>query len=115
MPKREDAVRLHHMLDAARKAQQFIEGRTRAAVERDEPLTLALIRLLEIIGEAAKSVSAETREQYPDIPWKEIGGTRDRLIHGYFDVDWDIVCKVIENDIPKLKSQIDILVNQWNV
>ena len=107
MPKREDAVRLRHMLDATQKAQQFIKGRTRAEIERDETLTLALVRLLEIIGEAAKSVSPETRQRYPDIPWKEITGTRDRLIHGYFDVDWNILWQILTVDLPPLITTLE--------
>ena|SRR3989338_4082118 len=107
MSTREDTVRLRHMLDAAQKAQQFIKGRTRADIERDEPITLALIRLLEIIGEAAKSVSLETRQRYPNIPWKEIGGTRDRLIHGYFDVDWNILWQILTADLPPLITELE--------
>ena len=107
MPKREDAVRLRHMLDATQKAQQFIKGRTRAEIERDEPLTLALIRLLEIIGEAAESISSETRQEYPGIPWREIGGTRDRLIHGYFDVDWNILWQILTADLPPLVTELE--------
>jgi len=99
------------MLDAARKAQQFIQGRTRATVEQDEQLTLALIRLLEIIGEAAKSISADTREHSPDIPWKEIGGTRDRLIHGYFDVDWNILWDILTVDLPPLITTLEKIVS----
>jgi len=107
MPKREDVVRLRHMLDAAQKARQFIEGRSRAEVERDEPLTFALMRLLEIIGEAAKNVSAETRQRYPGIRWKEIGGIRDRLIHGYFDVDWNILWPILTEDLPPLITELE--------
>ena len=107
MSKREDAIRLRHMLDAARKARQFIQGRTRGEVERDEALTLALIRLLEIIGEAAKNVSVETCARYPSIPWKEIGGTRDRLIHGYFDVDWNILWDILTVDLPPLVTELE--------
>ena len=105
--KRDDAVRLHHMLDAARKTRQFIQGRIREDLERDEQLTLAVIRLLEIIGEAAKNVSLETQQQYPDIRWKEIGGTRNRLIHGYFDVDLDILWQILTSDLPPLISVLE--------
>ena len=107
MPKREDGVRLRHMLDAAQKAQQFIKGRSRAEIERDEPLTFALVRLLEIIGEAAKNVSPETRQRYSGIRWKEIGGTRDRLIHGYFDVDWNILWDILTADLPPLIAELE--------
>ena len=100
-------MRLRHMLDAAQKARQFIEGRTRAAVERDEPLTLALVRLLEIIGEAAKNVSPETRQHHPGLRWKEIAGTRDRLIHGYFEVDWNILWDILTVDLPPLMTELE--------
>jgi uncharacterized protein with HEPN domain len=63
---------------------------------------LALVRLLEIIGEAARRVSVGLRESHPEIPWAEIAGTRDRLIHGYFDVDLDIVWGIVTQDLPAL-------------
>ena len=69
---------------------------------KDEQLTFAIVRLIEIIGEAAKNVSDEVRQKNPDIPWKEIAGTRDRLVHGYFDVDLEIVGKIITKDLPDL-------------
>ena len=102
MTEHEDSVRIRHMLDAAKKAREFIEGKQRAHLDEDEQLCLALIRLLEIIGEAAKSVSPELQRQQPDIPWKEIAGTRDRLIHGYFDVDLNIVWEIVSTDLPRL-------------
>ena len=71
MSKHEDVVRLRHMLDAARKASTFVNGRTRATLDTDEQLALALVRLLEVIGEAAKGVSETIRTQYPQIPWKK--------------------------------------------
>jgi uncharacterized protein with HEPN domain len=62
--------------------------------------------LLEIIGEASKSISDETREQHPEIPWRAIAGTRDRLIHAYFSVDLDIVWSIIRNDLPSLVQNL---------
>ena len=58
-----------------------------------------LVRLLEIVGEASKKVSEEIRQRYPEIPWKQIAGTRDRLIHGYFDVDLDIIWSIVADDL----------------
>ena len=79
-----DVVRLRHMLDAAREAIAFGAGRTSDDLARDRVLTLALVKCIEIIGEAAK-VSAETRASAPQTPWSDIIGMRNRLIHAYFD------------------------------
>ncbi len=103
----EDAVRLRHMLDAARRAIEFMQGRAKSDLESDEQLSLAVVRLLEILGEAAKNVSEDLRKDYPDIPWRQIAGTRDRLIHGYFDVDLDIVWQIISTDLPVLAAQLE--------
>ena len=103
----EDLVRLRHMLDAARKAVDFSRGRTRDDLDSDEMLSLALVRLLEIIGEAAKRISEEFRQQYSEIPWNQISGTRDRLIHGYFDVDLDIIWSIVADDLPILIAGLD--------
>ena len=112
MPNREDVVRVQHMFDAVQKITEFIQARTRADLEIDEKLTLALIRLLEIIGEAAKSISPSFRERYPKIPWKEISGTRDRLIHGYFDIDLDIIWQIVSRDLPSLISEIKKMLSE---
>ena len=102
MSRHEDAVRLRHMLDAALKVREFVAGRTRGDLEQDERLALALVRLVEIIGEAAKQVSEETRTLHPHIPWASIMATRNRLIHGYFDVDLDIIWHIVSADLPAL-------------
>lgn len=91
MLRADDLTRLRHMLDASRKAVFFIAERQREDLDKDEKLSLALVRLLEIIGEAAGRVSPEVQRAYPDFPWRQIAATRNRLIHGYFDVDPDIV------------------------
>ena len=103
----EDAVRLRHMLDAAKRAIDFMQGRAKSDLESDEQLSLAVVRLLEILGEAAKNVSEDLRKDYPDIPWRQIAGTRERLIHGYFDVDLDIVWQIISTDLPVLAAQLE--------
>ena len=83
---KDDQIRLRHMLDAARKALSFVQDRSRENLESNEMLALAVIRLLEVMGEAARGLSQDIRDMNPQIPWKQITGTRDRLIHGYFDV-----------------------------
>ncbi len=88
------------MIDAINKAVGFAEGRTRLDLEKDEMLALSLVRLLEIIGEAANNLSKGFRSEHPGIPWRSIVGIRNRLIHGYFDVDLDIVWDTIREDLP---------------
>lgn len=99
----EDRVRLMHMLDATEKATILTAGKTKTDLETDELLSLAIVRLLEIMGEAAKSVSEGVRGDWPSVPWKQIAGTRDRLIHGYFNVDLDIVWSIVTQDLPALQ------------
>lgn len=103
----EDMVRLKHMLDAANKAIEFTKSCKRSDLEGNEQLSLAVVRLLEVLGEAAKNVSEEVRVNYPEIPWRQIGGTRDRLIHGYFDVDYDIVWQIVSVDLPELIKHLE--------
>jgi uncharacterized protein with HEPN domain len=95
------------MLDAARKAVGFVQGLGRSDLDTDEKLSLALVRLLEIIGEAAKNVSQGTRQAAAEIAWKQIAGTRDRLIHGYHDVDLDVVWTIVTDDLPVLVEQLE--------
>ncbi len=102
-----DEVRLRHMLDAARKAVEYTRGVSRNDFAGDELKVLAMTRLIEIMGEAAKNISEETRAQNPTIPWKEIAGTRDRLIHGYFNVDLDILWQILAGDLPKLIGNLE--------
>jgi uncharacterized protein with HEPN domain len=82
MPPRGDSARLHHMLNHALEAQELMRGRTRADLDSDRVLMLALVRLLEIVGEAAGRVSRGYRDAHPTIPWLQIVGLRNRQIHG---------------------------------
>jgi uncharacterized protein with HEPN domain len=107
MPPDSDSLRLRHMMDAAREAIQFSIGRSRDELEANRMLQLAEVRLVEIIGEATKGVSEELRRRYPEVAWRQISGTRDRLTHGYFDVDLDIVWTIITVDLPILIEQLE--------
>jgi uncharacterized protein with HEPN domain len=102
-----DLVRIRHTLDAAREAIVFCQGRSREDLKTDRMLNLSLVRLLEIIGEAARGVSEACRSIHPEIPWKSMAGMRDRLVHGYFDVDLDIVWETVEKDLPSLVSRLE--------
>jgi len=102
----EDRVRLQHMLDAARSAQRFIRGRRREHLETDEMLAFALLRALQIIGEAASQVSEGTRQAFPRIPWRPITGMRHRLVHAYFDVSLDRVWDTAVHHVPDLVKEL---------
>lgn len=107
MSQHDDGVRLRHMLDGARNALAFVQGRARSDLDSDLQLTLALTRIVEIIGEAAKNVSPETRARFAQIPWRAIAGTRDRLVHAYFDVDLDQLWHIVSVDLPELVAAIE--------
>lgn len=106
MSKLDDLTRLRHIQDAGNKAMQFIANRSRDDLDKDEMLSLALVRLLEIIGEAANHISPECQFRYLDIPWRAIVGMRNRIVHAYFDVDLDIIWQVIVEDLPSILPQI---------
>jgi len=106
-----DFVRLRHMLDAARKAVQFSQGRSRSDLDANEMLALALVRLLEIIGEAASGVSTDVREHCPEIPWGQVVSTRNRLIHGYYDIDLGIIWEIATRDLPPLITELERIIS----
>jgi len=105
--RKDDRIRLQHMLDAANEALNFTRGRTRRDLDNDRMLVLSLARELEIIGEAASKVSSETRSQNTSIPWLDISGMRNRLVHAYFDVDLDVVWSTVTKDLPVLKADLE--------
>jgi len=98
----EDGIRIRHMLDAAEEVIGFTSGRERADLDNDRMLLFAVVRGIEIIGEAATKVSPGTRGVSPEIPWAAIVTMRHRLIHGYFDVDPDIVWRTATEEVPAL-------------
>ncbi|TAK66217.1 MAG: DUF86 domain-containing protein [Dehalococcoidia bacterium] len=98
------------MLAAARRAVSLTEVRARQDLDGDDVLALALTHLLEILGEAAKGVSSETKDRYPDLPWSQMAATRDRLIHGYFSVDLDIVWQIARHDLPSVVAALETMV-----
>jgi len=98
------------MLDYARKAVHFADERTQADFNRDELLRLAITRLIEIIGEAARRVSSEFQASHPEIEWFSIISARNRLTHGYDLVDYDIVWEIVRDDLPPLIVQLEKLV-----
>ncbi len=102
MPHPDDPTHIRHMLEAARKIQTFSTGRIKADLEADELLALGLVRLLEIIGEAATRVTDDMRRNNAAVPWAQVIGMRNRLIHGYDVIDLDILWRTITDDVPAL-------------
>ena len=105
--RKDDLVRLRHMLDAAREAIGFVQCKRREDLDRDRLLVLGLVKAVEIIGEAAYQTSEEMRRQVPEIPWEDIIGMRHRLVHAYFDINLDILWNTIQEDLPPLVSTLE--------
>ena len=101
-----DRIRLQHIRDAAAEALSFTSGRDVGDLIEDRMLALSLIKELEIIGEAAGKISEETRIAFPSIPWIDIIGMRNRLIHGYYDLDIDLIWDTVTIDLPDLLVEI---------
>ena len=110
MSHHEDIISLRDMLDHAREVNEIARGKKRKDLDRDRKLNLALVRLLEVIGEAASRVSEAERIRHPDIPWSEIISLRNRLIHGYDSVDFDILWQIVIQDLPKLISELEKII-----
>lgn len=107
MSRRDDRSRLLHMLDHAREALAMVRGQRREDLDRDRQLNLALVRLLEVVGEAAARVEARTQARLPDIPWPQVIGMRNRLIHGYDEVDFDILWEIVSDDLPAVAASLE--------
>lgn len=102
----DDRTRLLHMVEAAEWATTFVAGRQRADLDTDRMLLFALVRAIEIVGEAARLVTAEARTAIAGVPWEAIVGMRHRIVHAYFQVDHDIVWKTAVEELPWLLSAL---------
>ncbi len=100
------------MLEHSREALAMIQGKTRSDLDRNRTLNLALVRLLEIVGEAASRIPKEERQKYPDIDWPQIVGLRNRLIHGYDFVDFDLLWQITNDDLPSLIDQLEKILHR---
>ena len=103
----DDKTRLEHMLESARDAVMFLGDKNVQDLLKDRMALQAIVRSVEIIGEAAAQISRPYRDSHPEIPWTQIIGMRNRLIHAYFDIDLDVVWDTVTIAMPKLIEQID--------
>ena len=107
---KDDKLYLGHMLDTARKAACRVVENSRAAYDADEDLRIVIAHLVQTIGEAAARVSPATREAHPEIPWRQITGIRNRIVHDYLHVDYDVLWEVATRDLPVLITQLSPLI-----
>lgn len=112
MSKRGDIEFLSDMKEAIKRIESYTERMNYEEFLQDIKTQDAVIRNLEVIGEAVKNVSSELKESYKETDWKKIAGMRDKIIHYYFGVNWDIVWAVIQDRIPGLKGEIEAIVKE---
>ena len=108
----EDRIRIEHMIDAGGSVARFIAGRLKTDIETDEMLRFALVRAIEIFGEAASNVSTETKSAHANIPWQPIVGMRNRLVHAYFDIDADILWVAATQEVPALLPKLQAMTSE---
>lgn len=114
MKAKNDLIYLNHIKDSIIWIEEYTKGKKKKEFVKDHLTQDGVIRQIEIIGEATKNLSKKLRNKYPVIPWKDIAGMRDKLIHNYMGVDIDFVWETVKNDIPQLKSSIEIILKKEN-
>jgi uncharacterized protein with HEPN domain len=108
----DDLERLRHMLAAAREAISFIEGKSAEDLIHNRLLLLAVVKEIEIVGEAASRISPEGRQAAPVIPWGKVTGMRNRLTHGYFNWDLEVIWSTLVTSLPVLVSELEEAIRQ---
>ena len=110
MSRHDPIVRVRHMLDHAWEAVEMVRNRSRADLDTDRMLNLALVRLSEIVGEAATRIPEAFRSRHPQVPWRDVADLRNRLIHGYDTVNFDILWTIVQDDLPPLIEQLEAII-----
>lgn len=114
MSRHDASVRVRHMLDHAREAAEMAQGLTREHLDQDRKLNLALVRLMEIVGEAATRVPETFQQHHPQVPWRDVADFRNRLIHGYDTVDFDRLWNIIQRELPPLIAELERILGREN-
>jgi uncharacterized protein with HEPN domain len=102
----DDRVRLGHIVEMFDAATRFLDQKQRSDLDSDQMLLFALVRAIEVAGEAANQISAEGRDELPDLPWRLMIGMRNRLVHGYADIDTDILWNTLTNAMPPVAERL---------
>lgn len=109
---KKDKAYLQHILDTISDVEKFMENVNQEAFFKNKEKQYAVLRGLEIIGEAAKNLSKELKAKYGEVPWKDIAGMRDKLIHEYFGVKLELVWETVKKKLPELKKQISEILEE---
>jgi uncharacterized protein with HEPN domain len=110
---RGDKVRLQHILEAIREIENYIVGVNYSDFSQNSMMRFATVKQIEIIGEATNHISNDTKEKYPEVRWRQIVGLRNILVHEYFSVDSAIIWDIVENDLPKFKEHIILIMEKY--
>ena len=111
--KHEDRIRLQHMLDAASDAVAFLGKLNPEGVEDNRLVSNAIVRSIEIVGEAASHIPDEFRISHREIPWQQIIGMRNRVVHAYFDIDFELVVSTVKYDLPPLIERLKKIISEY--
>ena len=112
--KKKAEIFIRHILDEIEKIKKSLVNISKESFMKDSNLKDATVRRIEIIGEAVKNLPADYKNRHKNIPWKDIAGMRDKLMHHYFGVDFDKVWEVVQKDVPILKKEIEIIIRKGN-
>ncbi len=110
--KKDPLIFLQHVLDSIGDIEQFSKGLSKKGFLTNNLIQSAIVRKVEVIGEAIKHVPFSFRKKYPEVEWKKIAGTRDKLIHQYFGIDFDLLWDIVKKELPKLKKQVKEIIEK---